>query len=151
MILLGGFSVFWMYSRGQRRKLALIQDLSAALEQMAGEIRWRLTPLPDAIEALSERDISGHYFLNVHEYLQVGMPLQEAWKQAFQDLPQELGTIVLRMEWGGDLERQESSIRYVSAQLQEWDVRNRGELRQREKLCAAVTLSAAGLLVLILI
>lgn len=151
LILLGGLAVYLLYSRSQRKELSLIRDLSAALEQMAGELRWRLSPLPDAIHAVSERKISGKYFRSICEYLQGGNTLQAAWTQTFSALPPEISGIVLDMEWGGDLPRQEGMIRYVSERLRRLSERKQTELKQREKLCAAAALSAAGILVLILI
>lgn len=150
LVLLGGFIVFWEFSRTQRRQLALIRDLATALTQLAGEIRWRLLPLPDAIRNLGERKITGEYFCEVFQSLESGNTLQSAWNMAFQDLPAEIGGILLHMEWGGDVPQQEGNILYAARQMAELGEKKQEALRQREKLCAAAALSAAGLLVLIL-
>ena len=150
LVLLGGFIVFWEFSRTQRRQLALIRDLAAALTQLAGEIRWKLLPLPDAIRNLSGRKLSGEFFRKILNSLESGYTLQNAWYMAFQDLPAEAGGILLHMEWGGDVPQQEGSIMYAARQMTELGEKKQSALRQREKLCAAAALSAAGLLVLIL-
>ena len=67
------------------------------------------------------------------------------------DLSPEICEVLLRMEWGGDLEQQEGAIQYAAKQLRELGEEKKGELRQKERLCAAAALSASGLLVLILI
>ena len=151
MVLLGGFAVYWEYSRTQRRLLNLISDLAAALDQLAGEVRWKLTPLPDAIFRLTDRKTAGQYFQKIEEELKSGTTLQKAWEQVFRELPDECSSILLRMEWGGDVSRQEGNILYAAAQLQELFGEKQRQIRQKEKLCAATALSAAGLLVLILV
>lgn len=150
LVLLGGFATYWEFSRTQRRQLALIRDLAAALTQLAGEIRWKLLPLPEAINQLCGREISGSFFEMIQESMQSGNTLQFAWEQSARRLSTEISDILCRMEWGGDLARQEGSILYAAQQLTELGERKQDTLRQREKLCAAAALSVAGILVLIL-
>ena len=150
LVLLGGFAVYWEFSRTQRRQLALIRDLAAALKQLAGEIRWKLLPLPEAITHLCDRRISGMFFQKISQLVESGTTLQNAWELAFRDLPVEIGGILLRMEWGGDLARQEGSVLYAARQMTELGEKKQDALHQRQKLCAAAAMSAAGLLVLIL-
>ena len=150
LVLLGGVIVFLDFSLTQRRQLALIRDIAAALTQMAGEIRWKLLPLPEAIRHLEERKISGKYFGEIHRSLKGGNTLQNSWEHTFRSFSSEMGGILLSMEWGGDIQRQEASILYAARQLTELGERKAETLRQREKLCAAATLSTTGLLVLIL-
>lgn len=150
LIFLGGFAVYWEFSRSQRRRLVLIRDLADALNQLAGEIRWKILPLPEAIAHLSDRRISGSFFREIHQSVVSGNALQDAWENAFQKLSPEIGGILLHIEWGGDLTQQEGSVLYAARQMRKLGEKKQDALHQRQKLCAAAAMSAAGLLVLIL-
>jgi len=151
MVMLGGVAVFFVFSSAQRRQLAYIRDLAAALTQLAGEIRWKLLPLPEAIRHLCDRKLTGTLFREIHNSLESGSTLQYAWIGAVQNFPGEVRDILLPMEWGGDIKQQEESVLYVARQMRELGEKRASALRQREKLCAAAALSATGLLVLILV
>ena len=151
MVLLGGVAAFVNYSRTQRRQLRLVRDISAALTQLAGEIRWRNLSIPQAIDHLCDRKISGPYFGEIADLMKSNMTLQESWQSVFSHLPTEMAEILFALEWGGDAERQEKSILYAAGQMTELSRTSGESLRQREKLCAAAALSGAGLLIVILV
>ncbi len=150
LVLLGAFAFFGEYSHALRRELALIRDLSGALTQLAGEIRWKMLSLPEGIRRLSQRKASGHYFTEIVRKLESNIPLQDAWNSVFSALPGTIAVILCGLEWGGDIRRQEAAILYAARQMTELCESRRETLRQREKLCAAAALSGAGLLVMIL-
>ena len=150
LVLLGGYAVYREFSQAQRGQLALIRDLAAALEQLAGEIRWKLLPLPEAISHISNRSLTGVFFQKVCQSVKSGIALQTAWKNTFQVLSAEISNIMLRIEWGGDLTRQEEGLLYAARQLSKLAEQKEDALHQRQKLCAAAAMSAAALLVLIL-
>ena len=54
------------------------------------------------------------------------------------------------MEWTGDAQQLQRSLLWTARQLDECRSVAREELHQREKLCAAVSASGAGLVILIL-
>ena len=151
LVLLGGWIVFLEFSLTQRYQLRLIRDLAAALKQLSGEIRWKLQPIPSAVMSLGSRGISGDLFGKVSLLLEGGTALQDAWQIAFSDLTPEAREIMLDVEWGGDVSRQEGSILYAAQRMTELGESKRETLHQREKLCVAAALSVSGLLVLILI
>ncbi len=150
LVLLGGITVFWSYSRALRRELALIRDLAGALTQLAGEIRWKMIPLPEGIRHLTNRRESGKFFSDIVILLESNTTLQEAWRSEFTTLSPSISDILCAIEWGGDLIRQEGSILYAASQMTELGESKKDALQQREKNCAAAALSAAGLLVMIL-
>lgn len=151
LVLLGGFAAFLDYSRTLRREVALISDLSGALTQLAGEIRWKMISLPEGIRGLAIRRESGKYFENIVKRMGSNITLQEAWCKEFSFLPKHISDILCRMEWGGDVRRQEASILYAAERLTELGASKRDARRQREKVFAAASFSVAGLLILILL
>ena len=150
LVLAGGWVVWRQYTRTLRREVALLEDFAAALTLLAGEIRWRLLPLPEGIRQLEERKLTGSYFRRVVESLTGGNTLQESWGSAFSDIPWEWAALLCRMEWTGDAQQLQRSLLWIARQLDERRSAAREELHQREKLCAAVSASGAGLVILIL-
>ncbi len=150
LILLGGAWAFLCFSRSVRREQALLQDVIAALEQLAGEVRWKNLPLPEGIEGLARRRISGAYFREIGEMMKRNMTLQEAWEKAFDRFPGEEGEILRRLELGGDARQVQGALGRCAEALRAVFTARRESLAQRMKLCAAGLLSAAGLLVVIL-
>ncbi|MBE6989380.1 MAG: hypothetical protein E7426_01370 [Ruminococcaceae bacterium] len=151
LVLLGGVGVWGRFSRTLRRDLALIRDLSTALALLESSVRWKRLPLPQAIKELAGRDISGKYFSEIEISLKSNIPLQVAWCRTFCRLPHELADILCAMEWSGDAQQLQGSMHYAAQQLAGLYGRRREALGQQEKLCAAATFSAVGLLIVVLI
>lgn len=138
--------------RRERLALRLLGELVDALGSMEGTIRFQRLPLPQVIAAQTEREICGTYFLAVLQYMKSGHTLQESWVEAWRKLPdRETARVLRRIEWGGDETQLLGNLAYARRTLAAlWDRRSAAR-REREKLTLAAALSAAGLLVILLI
>ena len=139
--------------RRERLALRVLGELVDALGSMEGTIRFQRLPLPQVIAAQTGREICGTYFLAVLQYMKGGHTLQESWVEAWRKLPdRETARILQRIEWGGGDETQLlGNLAYARRTLAAlWDRRSAAR-REREKLTLAAALSAAGLLVILLI
>ena len=81
-----------------------------------------------------------------------GYALQKSWAGAWQKLPdRETARILQRIEWSGDETQLLRNLAYARRTLAAlWDRRSAARC-EREKLTLAAALSAAGLLVILLI
>lgn len=150
-VLLGGLYVWLQYIFAQRRELALVRDLVAALESLESAIRWKNLPVPEGLRALSQREIAGKYFAAVADMLKSDFTLQDAWNSVFSRLHGEASLIMCHMEWSGDARRIEGALHYTAQELTRLYEAQRQSLRQKERLYAAMALSGAGLLIIVLI
>ncbi len=151
LILAGGAMAYLRYVGAARREVELLRDVIAALEQLAGEIRWKKLPLPDGIEALSEGRISAPYFAEVTRGVKSGITLQKAWRNTFSRYPGECGEILGHLELDGDSKRIVGALGQGAEALRSILGERRGSMAQRLRLCAAGIFSAAGVLVVILL
>ena len=136
--------------RRQRRQTALLRELAAALDAMAAAIRWQRRPLPEAIAAMERYPLAGPYFRQVGGLLREGKPLNEAWQRVFSCLSVG-GEWMTALELSGDEERLTDGLLYTARQLKACCRRRSEGQRQSAKLWAAGMLSAAGLLIILLI
>lgn len=134
----------------QRRQTALLRELAAALDAMAAAIRWQRRPLPEAIAALERYPLAGPYFRQVGGLLRAGKPLNEAWQRVFSRLSVG-GAWMTALELSGDEEKLTDGLLYTARQLKACCRRRSEGQRQSAKLWAAGMLSAAGLLIILLI
>lgn len=134
----------------QRRQTALLRELAAALDAMAAAIRWQRRPLPEAIAAMERYPLAGPYFRQVGGLLRAGKPLNEAWQRAFSRLSVG-GAWMTALELSGDEEKLTDGLLYTARQLKACCRRRSEGQRQSAKLWAAGMLSAAGLLIILLI
>ena len=136
--------------RVRRRQTVLLRELAAALDAMAAAIRWQRRPLPDILTALERYPLAGSYFQKIAERVKVGQPLQQAWHSVFSMLP--IGAEwMTALELTGDEEKLTNGLLYTAGQLKQL-CRQRGEeQRQTAKLWLVCVLSAAGLLIILLI
>lgn len=141
---------FTAHQRRERRRTQLLRELAAALDAMAAAIRWQKKPLPDILSAMQRYPLAGAYFRRVEKLLQGGMPLQTAWYRTFSALSAEAEP-VSTLELSGDEEKLTQGLLYTAAQLKERCRQRQAEQRQTAKLWLAGTLSAAGLLIILLI
>ena len=146
-------AALWAFTAHQRRALwltQLLRELAAALDAMAAAIRWQKKPLPDILSAMQRYPLAGGYFHRVEKLLQVGMPLQKAWHLVFSTLPAEAEPAAA-LELTGDEEKLTAALLYATRQLKD-TCRRRGEQqKQSTKLWLAGLLSAAGLLIILLL
>ena len=136
--------------RRQRRQTALLRELAAALDTMAAAIRWQRRPLPEAIAAMERYPLAGPYFRQVGGLLRAGKPLNEAWQRVFSRLSAG-GEWMTALELSGDEEKLTDGLLYTARQLKACCRRRSEGQRQSAKLWAAGMLSAAGLLIILLI
>ena len=134
----------------QRRQTALLRELAAALDAMAAAIRWQRRPLPEAIAAMERYPLAGPYFRQVGGLLRAGKPLNEAWQRVFSRLSVG-GVWMTALELSGDEEKLTDGLLYTARQLKACCRRRSEGQRQSAKLWAAGMLSAAGLLIILLI
>lgn len=134
----------------QRRQTALLRELAAALDAMAAAIRWQRRPLPEAIAAMERYPLAGPYFRQVGGLLRAGKPLNEAWQRVFSRLSVG-GAWMTALELSGDEEKLTDGLLYTARQLKACCRRRSEGQRQSAKLWAAGMLSAAGLLIILLI
>ena len=115
-------------------------------------IRFQRLPLPQIIATQTGRACCGTYFSAVLQYMKGGYALQKSWAEAWQKLPdRETARILQRIEWSGDETQLLRNLAYARRTLAAlWDRRSAAR-REREKLTLAAALSAAGLLVILLI
>lgn len=146
-------AALWAFTarqRRERRRTQLLRELAAALDAMAAAIRWQKKPLPDILSAMQRYPLAGAYFHRVEKLLQSGTSLQEAWYRAFSTLPAEAEP-VSTLELTGDEEKLTATLLYAARQLKD-ACRRRGEQqKQSTKLWLAGALSAAGLLIILLL
>ena len=150
LILLGSLGGFLGYSIAQRQEINLLRDIIAALGALESSIRWKKLPLPDGIRALASRQISGGYFAEIVNLMTGGETLQNAWNSVFYTINPEAADILCRMEWQGDTEQIQGGLRHCVEQLAARQTERQNSLHQREKLCGAAALSAAGMLIILL-
>lgn len=150
-LLLMGAALWTALSRlrQRRRETALLRQLSDALRDMASCVRWQKRPLPDAIAAQARRSLAGVYFRQTADWLASGVCLEEAWHRAFAALPVGGGQMAA-LELSGDEEKLTGSLSHTAARLEEYCGRRQAEQRQTAKLWLAGALSAAGLLIILL-
>lgn len=134
----------------QRRQTALLRELAAALDAMAAAIRWQRRPLPEAIAAMERYPLAGPYFRQVGGLLRAGKPLNEAWQRVFSRLSVG-GAWMTALELSGDEEKLTDGLLYTARQLKACCRRRSEGQRQSAKLWAAGMLSAAGLLIILVI
>jgi len=132
------------------RQAEAVKSAAAALDAMAAAIRWQRRPLPDILAALERYPLAGPYFHRITERMWEGQTLPQAWHSVFSGL--SLGAEwMTALELTGDEEKLTNGLLYTAGQLKQL-CRQRGEeQRQTAKLWLAGVLSAAGLLIILLI
>ena len=149
LILAGGGIICTRRIRASRRELAAVREWIAALEQMAGEIRWKNTPLPDIARGMKGMGAPGPVMAAVAQ--PGNRPLQEVWQAAAaRVLPPEAGEILCRLAFSGDSESLLGELQYASEQLKQLLQDKQRCQKEGEKLCLALSFSAAGLLIVLL-
>lgn len=142
--------------RGQRRELLLLAGLSAALEQMEGEIRLNRSPMLRLLERLGRRaGPEAAFFHWIIAEIHRGGDLGSAWRKAVEETdipPQE--KLLLR-ETGevlaGDEEKACRSLRVAAESLRRALEERSRHQADRERRSAAVCFSGGALLVILLI
>ena len=151
LILLAAVYGLWSAGRYRRQRQALLWSLVEALGYMETAIRWQRMPLPQVFQTLARRECCGPYFERVAGMLQSNTPLQCAWEKVFRDVPCGGGDILCRIALEGDGERLEGALRSAREELAAL-CRHREEAeRQQGRVRAAAVLSAACLVIILLL
>ena len=152
LVLTAAVLWLWRYGGQRRQRRALVWALAAAIGEMESAVRWQQTPMPALLEGLSERATVGRYFRETAEMVQGGIALQNAWEQAFRQIPDEdAGEILLRLRLGGDRERLVGALGRTREELETLYQRRQREDGQKNRVTAAAALCGAGLVIILLI
>lgn len=151
LLVLGGGVLCVGRIRKTRREIALLRELSVALESMEAVIRWQKLTLPQAIERQCGRNASGAYFCEIRDLLKSGIPLHSCWKQVFSktevsDVAETCG----QMELTGDEVRITGELHLAAHRLRQAAERENAARSESEKLCVGVCASAVGILTILL-
>lgn len=152
----GGMLWFRRHQEGKQRR-QLTADLAAALEQMAGEIRLRKTPLHQLLTRVSEgrsREAAA-FFRGVAQAMAAGKAPGAAWRREVETLPLSEGDrLALRDLMDALVGDEEGACRGLSMAVNVlWSSLAEMERRrpEEEKRATALCFSAAALLVILLI
>lgn len=139
----------WRQGREEERFYA---DMAASLEQAESSIRFRRLPVPDILREQARRATCGWIYSQVIQRMKRGVPLQESWTRSVADVPYKSPkTILQALEWSGDEDRICLNLRRTAAQLRETLSQLTSQRNQTQKLSLALTASACGLLVILLL
>ena len=141
--------LLWGQMTLRRQQLQLLQELAAALDTMAAQIRWQRRPLPRILEALCVYPCAGVYFFHVQKRPKRGMTFQNSWQNAFSDVSLA-GDLLCTLELSGDEEKLTGALSYAAGQLRERWEQCCSQRRQMAKLWLAGVLSGAGVLIILL-
>lgn len=144
-----GLEQKWRQGREEERFIA---DMAASLEQAETSIRFRRLPVPDILQEQVQRASCGSLYSEVIQHMKRGVPLQDSWTRSAAAVPYNAPkTILLTLEWSGDEERICLNLRRTAAQLRETLSQLTSQRKQTQKLSLALTASACGLLVILLL
>ena len=156
-ILGGGAWARWLQlSAGRQRRMAL-SGMTAALQQMAEEVRMARTPMPALLTCLgrSRTGAEGAFFRSVSEHLKAGLPLPEAWGQALGALPLPESALAVLAELGrglqGDEEKVCKAILLTTGTLEKQLDNLEKQRPEAERRATALWFSGAAMLVILLI
>ena len=152
LILVSAATYLLSAFRMQQKQEKLVQDILDAIEQIATLIRWENRTLPDSIEHQTQRGSAGQYFENVTQFLKGGTPLQVAWNNVFSTIePGEISTILCGVLLSGDSAFLQARFSNAAEQIRAFQRMTQEKQRERQKLRMALTLSGAGLVVILLL
>ena len=149
--ILGAGTWAWRRSAAERRReLDTLADLTALLDRMGEEIRLRRTSLPRLLGSLG-RD----FCTSVAASLARGAPLGQSWRSAAEALPLGPESRTALTALGDSLQGDEESVckaLTLAGKILEKNLAAARDHRQEtEKRSAALWLSSAALLVILLI
>ena len=141
LILAGAVYVLRLWYRRRRRQREVLWSLVGALGYMETAIRWQRMPLPQIFQTLTQRPNCGPYFEKIVRSLKSNMPLHRLWENAFSELPGDEGTILRRV----------GALQSSREELTELCQRRETADRQQGRVTGAAVLSAACLLIILLL
>ena len=156
-ILAGGMLICRANLAGYRRHLDTLSDLSMSLRRMGEEIRTLRRPLPELLHSLSSScgPESADFLERIAGQAEQGEDLSAAWRHQAQTLPLSERERMAVASLGDDLRGDETQICGALELAAKMLAKSRDELEQNrqaeEKRTTALSLSAAALLVILLI
>lgn len=155
LLVTGAFLSGWYRQRAERRlRMDTLWSLSTGLSRMAESIRLERTPLPRLLERLGRED-GGVFFRRLEEALRQGETAERAWRTAAETLPLDRPDRDALAEAAGALAGDEEQVcralTAAASRLNRSLEAARAAGPEREKRAAALWLSGAALLVILLI
>ena len=147
----------WQQLSAARRRRETQAGMTAALRQMAEEIRVIRTPMPQLLSCLGRScgGETGRFFRSVAEELLRGRALGEAWRRALEDLELSAEALSVLRESAAGLQGDEEGVcRALTLAIGRLERLEEAEARQRtevERRGNALWFSASALLVILLI
>lgn len=152
LIFAAGGSLLAQLSRQRSREMRFLSDMAAAMEQMESAIRFRRLPMPELLREQASRTYCGKCFLLIIQYMESGNTLQTSWIESVRTIPwPQAKTVLLSLELTGDARRICENLRACACSLRELLRRQREEQQEKQKTTLALTASACGLLVILLL
>ena len=152
LIFAAGGSLVTQSVRQRNRELRFLFDMAAALEQMETAIRFRMLPMPELLREQTAREYCGQCFLLIIQYMESGNTLQDSWAKSIRSVPwPQAKAILLPLELAGDTRRIGENLRACADSLRELLRQQQAQKRERQKMTLALTASACGLLVILLL
>ena len=138
--------------RGWRQQEQLTEELIGAVEAMETAVRWERCPLPESIRAQENRPAAGSLFREIHTHLERGMTLQTAWETSFRQIRlQRLSEILCAVSLSGDALALQNRFACAADEIRAFQTREREKQRESRKVRVAASLSAAGVIVILLL
>ena len=157
LILAGGVLIRQTRLAEYRRRLRTLADLASSLRRMSDEIRTLRRPLPELMRYLSGAcgPEAGTFFKEAAAQAERGEDLSEVWRHLARALPLSQRDRAVLEEIGGDLRGDATQLCGAAELASHALSKSRDELeegrRAEEKRTTALSLSAALLLVILLI
>jgi hypothetical protein len=153
LLIFGGGLFCWLTdTRRKRAEIRCVDGWIAALERIESEIRWKNEALPDILRGFDGGDSVARSMKAMLAQTGEDCPLQAAWARVTAPLqPQRLGEILAATSLGGDTESLTGNLLYSRNQLKEYAKALREKEKEYDRLHLAVTLSGAGMLVILLL
>lgn len=155
-VMAAGACLFWRITAEERRRAVVLYDLAMALETMADEIRMNRTPMPRLLLKMGTGRCGEVMDFFAAVRMSSGeMGLSASWRRAAEVLPlpeqeqrsfSELGSCLT-----GDEERACRGLRSVSEQFSRVLERQRDTTAEATKRNAALCLSGAALMIILLV
>ena len=152
LIFTAGGSLVSQTARQRNREMRFLSDMAAALEQMEASLRFRRLPMLELLQEQTVRPCCGQLFALIIQYMTSGNTLQNSWSRAVEKTPYpRIRTVLLTLELTGDAQRIGENLRTCARSLRELLCREQTEKREKQKVTLALTASACGLLVILLL
>lgn len=140
------------YLQKRRLGIELLLELSRDMDHIAAAIRWKKQPIPEILDAFSAQPYSGEYYKRILDMMQSNIPLHTAWNLVFSQVqPKSVASVMCGISLSGDETAVLGSLGCASESLREMHLSQKAVQREKTKICIASVLSAAGMLIILLI